>query len=198
MEDSERFGQRPKVDPYDDVALVMTYGAADDEDGLVEMHAFYSERFLVTVHQDRSEVVDALCAGPGLVAGAGTPIAALHRVLDALTDSFFPRLASVDERIDELQDEIVRRPTDALLSEVLSARRRLAVLRRTVAGQRELVRGIAGGGVRLPGLGEEWRRYFRDVEDHLIRLSEQIDVGRELLDRRHRSTCRCPPTGSTW
>jgi magnesium transporter len=181
LEDAERFGQRPKVDPYGDVAFIVAYGAADDEDGLVEVHVFFSERFIVTVHRDRSDAVDALSAPPAQVAGAGAPIDALHRVLDALTDSFFPRLSAVDDRVDELQDEVVSRPSDALLQEVLTARRRLALLRRVVAGQRQLLAGIARGHVGLPGLTEEAQRYFRDVEDHLIRLNEQIDVDRDLL-----------------
>ncbi len=44
-----QFNQRPKIDSYDDFALLVVYGSAPDEDGLVEVHCFYSERYLVTV-----------------------------------------------------------------------------------------------------------------------------------------------------
>ena len=52
IEDSEHFGQRAKIDDYDDFVFIVVYGAAPDEDRLVEVHCFYSERFLVTVHRD--------------------------------------------------------------------------------------------------------------------------------------------------
>ncbi len=50
--------------------------------------------------------------------------------------------------------------------------------------QRDLIGQIASGAVELPGLDDEARRYFRDVHDHLIRLTEQVDVYRDLSHRR--------------
>jgi magnesium transporter len=49
VEDSEHFGQRAKIEEYDDFTFLVLFGAAPDEDSLVEVHCFYSERFLVTV-----------------------------------------------------------------------------------------------------------------------------------------------------
>jgi hypothetical protein len=52
VEDSEHFDQRAKIEDYDDFVFLVVYGASPDEDRLVEVHCFYSERFLVTVHRD--------------------------------------------------------------------------------------------------------------------------------------------------
>src|SRR5215467_11639562 len=52
LEDSENFGQRAKFEDYDDFVFIVVYGAAPDEDRLVEVHCFYSERYLVTVRRD--------------------------------------------------------------------------------------------------------------------------------------------------
>ena len=54
IEDSEKFGQRAKLDDYDDFVFLVIYGAVADDDRLVEVHCFYSERFLVTVHRDEA------------------------------------------------------------------------------------------------------------------------------------------------
>src|ERR1700728_4146062 len=51
VEDAEHFGQRPKLDSYDDFALLVVYGAASSGQ-LVEVHCFYTEKYLVTVHHD--------------------------------------------------------------------------------------------------------------------------------------------------
>ena len=114
VEDSEQFGQRAKIDEYDDFVFLVVYGAAPDEDDLVEVHCFYSERFLVTVHRDdcpafeeirrRYATLEKPIAHPSLL---------LYRILDGLVDSFFPILADFDDRIDELEDGIFRRPTIA-------------------------------------------------------------------------------------
>ena len=52
VEDSEHFDQRAKIEDYDDFVFLVVYGASPDDDRLVEVHCFYSERFLVTVHRD--------------------------------------------------------------------------------------------------------------------------------------------------
>jgi magnesium transporter len=52
LEDSEHFGQRAKLDDYDEYVFLVVYGAAPDEDRLVEVHCFYSAKYLVTLHRD--------------------------------------------------------------------------------------------------------------------------------------------------
>lgn len=52
VEDSEKFGQRAKLDDYDDFVFIVVYGAVPDDDRLVEVHCFYTGKFLITVHRD--------------------------------------------------------------------------------------------------------------------------------------------------
>jgi Mg2+ and Co2+ transporter CorA len=52
VEDSEHFGQRAKLDEYEGYVFIVVYGAVHDEDDLVEVHCFFSERYLVTVRRD--------------------------------------------------------------------------------------------------------------------------------------------------
>ena len=63
VEDSEQFGQRAKIEDYDDFVFIVVYGAAPDDDRLVEVHCFYSERFLVTVHRDDCPAFAEIRAG---------------------------------------------------------------------------------------------------------------------------------------
>ena len=66
LEDSAHFEQRPKIDPYDDYAFLVVYGAAPDDDGLVEVHCFSAEHYLVTVrHDDCPTFVEPAEALPG-------------------------------------------------------------------------------------------------------------------------------------
>jgi hypothetical protein len=59
VQDAEHFGQRPKIDAYDDVTLMVVYGASGS-DRLVEMHCLYTENYLVTVHRDECPELTAL------------------------------------------------------------------------------------------------------------------------------------------
>jgi magnesium transporter len=182
VEDSEHFDQRAKIEDYDDFVFLVVYGASPDDDRLVEVHCFYSERFLVTVHRDdcpafaeirrryqkREEAIDR----PSLL---------LYRIVDGLVDSFFPILADFDDRIDELENQIFLQASDAQLQEIFRMKRLLVGMRKAVSPQRDTFASLMAGIAQLPGLAEEDEHYFRDVYDHLIRISELIDSYRDLL-----------------
>jgi magnesium transporter len=182
LEDSSTFGQRPKVDPYEDFAFVVAYGSAPDADGVVEVHCFQSASYLVTLHHDECPAFTELRRRytkrheplPG-------GVFLLHQVLDALVDSFFPALSDLDDRMDELQDRIFEDPNPDQLHEVFDIRRQLVQVRRVASPQRDAVSQLASGSVSLPGLDDETRRYFRDVDDHLIRLAELVNGYRDVL-----------------
>ncbi len=179
-EDLTKFGQRPKLDPYGDHALLVVYGADADGEGLVEVHCVIAEGWLVTVHRDPCPALGKLTS-TAEDARDRTGAVILHRVVDALIDSFFPALSTLDDRVDELEGEILDEPHRAQLQEVLDLKRHLVDLRKVVSPQRDLFAQIAGRTVDVPGMDEEAEREFRDVYDHLIRVSDMIDTYRDLL-----------------
>ena len=60
-------------------------------------------------------------------------------------------------------------------------KRLLVGMRKAVTPQRDTFASLMGRIAQLPGLGDEDERYFRDVYDHLIRISDLIDSYRDLL-----------------
>ena len=180
VEDSLEFGQRPKLDDYGDEALLVFYGVGDD-DALVEVHLHISGAWLLTMHHEMGATLaraeHAIQEEP-----PHTEEEAIYRVLDPLTDSFFPLLDTMDDQIDDLMDAMVERPRGNERQELFDMRRRLIDLRRIVAPQRDV---MARGGERigaLPGLeADEARDWFRDIYDHLVRISEVIDGYRDVL-----------------
>jgi magnesium transporter len=180
VEDTLQFDQRAKLEDYATHAFIVLYGWAPDDDGLVEVHCYYTERFLITVRRDESP---ALAELQHHYADDGPPtgIELLHRVADALVDSFFPAIARYDDRLDLIEDALIEQPKDEHLRDVFTMKRRLSHLRRAIAPQRDLIGKIAAGTVDLPGLTPDSERYFRDVYDHLIRLNEMLDTQRDLM-----------------
>lgn len=98
----------------------------------------------------RANVVDQ----PDAVGGE-QPSLLLYRIVDGLVDSFFPILADFDDRIDELEDEIFRKASDAQLQEIFRMKRLLVGMRKAVSPQRDTFASLTGGIAQLPGLAEE-------------------------------------------
>jgi magnesium transporter len=181
VEDSEKFDQRAKIDDYDDYVFIVVYGAVPDEDRLVEVHCFYSEKFLVTVHRDEAPAFTEVRQRYVKRKKIDDPAKLLYRIIDALVDSFFPVLADFDDRIDELENQTFLNASDAQLQEIFQMKRLLVGMRKAITPQRDMFAGLLGGVAELPGMSEEDERYFRDIYDHLIRISDLIDTYRDLL-----------------
>ena len=111
----------------------------------------------------------------------GEPTLLLYRIVDALVDSFFPILSDLDDRIDELENAIFLHADEAQLQEIFAMKRLLVGMRKAVSPQRDLFASLTAGVAELPGMSADGQRYFRDVYDHLIRISDLIDTYRDLL-----------------
>jgi magnesium transporter len=186
LEDARKFGQRPKIEDYDDFTALVVYGAVDDESrrsGLkpIEVHCFYSPQWLITVHKGECPVFGQLRdRSHRRLQKYEEGLGILYLVVDELVDSFLPQLAELDDEIDELEDTILTDPQPAALQRAIAMKRQLVQLRKIVHPQRDMFAALLSGRYELPGMTEEYERYYRDVYDHLIRVAEQLDDYRDL------------------
>lgn len=185
VEDAEHFGQRPKLDAYDGFTYLVVHGAqATNPSITIEIHLFYSPGRLVTVHHGQCALIDEARSrfSRHRTDEVSPPeVRALYVVVDTLIDSFFPVLANFDDRIDEIEDAILKEPTEEQLGELFDMKRTLVSLRKVVTPQRDLFASLLSGVASLPGMTTEDERYFRDLYDHLIRISDLVDSYRDLL-----------------
>jgi magnesium transporter len=182
LEDTLHFDQRPKLDGYDEYALLVFYGVGfdGDEPRPVEVHLFLHGSFIITVHRDPCDELDDL-RDRLAEESKRSETYIVYRILDALTDTFFPVLERMDDEIEGLEGAVVDRPTGAERARIFRLRRHLVSLRKIVTPQRDIFARAVDDITEIPGLEPGGRDYFRDVYDHLIRISELVDSYRDLL-----------------
>jgi magnesium transporter len=183
VEDADHFGQRPKLENYDDFVQMVFYGSSDDGADSVEVHCFYAEGYLVTVRRGACKIMDDVRthAATWRHSEQASSVMLLYRIADALVDSYFPTMARFDDKIDELEEAILANPTDAQIGTLFAMKRQLISLRKLVTPERDMMAGLVAGAADLPGMTDDTERYFRDLYDHLIRLSDLVDSYRDLL-----------------
>jgi magnesium transporter len=182
IEDTREFGQRPKLESYGEYVFVVFYGARAEGDrvGLTELHLFLSGSYVISIRRELCAELEEVHATLEKAGARGEQFI-LYKIFDALTDSFFPVLSGMDEQIDAIENEIIEQPTDQQLQTIFQLKRDLVAMRRVVTPQRDLFARAIDDITALPGLEPSTHDYFRDVYDHLIRISEQIDSYRDLL-----------------
>jgi magnesium transporter len=183
LEDMVKRGQRPKLEDFGEYMFLVYYGAVEGAGGKIELeevHAFLSGGYIVTSHERRCAPLEEARQRFSAQAPRSEQFV-VYRVLDGLTDSFFPILDRLDDRMERLDGEIFARPMPRQLEEITALRRDLVALRRVVTPQRDLLARGIDDILEIPGLEADSRNYFRDVYDHAIRISDQIDSYRDLL-----------------
>ena len=184
VQSAERFNQRPRIDDYDGFMYLVARGADPEHTGQVEVHCFWTDRYVVTVHRGGCPAIVQVRQRIGrhhASEAANPQIVIVYFVISALVDTFFPVLSKFDDRIDSLEDDILRAPTEAQLGELFDMKRSLMDMRKVIAPQRDMMASINSGVTDVPGMTEEAARYFRDLYDHLIRLADLVDNYRDLL-----------------
>jgi magnesium transporter len=181
---AERFGQRPRFDDYDDFVYLVARGADPEGAGVAEVHCFWTDTYVVTVHRGDCPAIQSVHdrMGRHRATGAASPqLAIVYFIIDSLVESFFPVLSDFDEKIDALEDDILKQPTEAQLGVLFDMKRSLMEMRKAITPQRDMMASINAGVAELPGMNDEASRYFRDLYDHLIRMSDLVDSYRDLL-----------------
>jgi magnesium transporter len=178
LEDTREFGQRPKVDPYQDYVLIVFFTAekSDSTDHVVhpiEVHVYVSGSWIVTVHREPLPLLDKLHheLEP---AGTHEEDYLIYRILDGLTDAFFPAIVALEDRIDALEAEVLERPRRALLGGVYRRKQEVHELQRLIAGQRDQFQTASERILELAGLSRGTREYLRDIGDHLAQIGGEL------------------------
>lgn len=184
IEDLQHFGQRAKIEDYPDYLHLVVWGAAprSDADRLVEVHIVYSRDYMITFARDESAALDRVRrriveGAPATLSGARL----LHAIVDALVDSYGPLLEDMDDEIDSIEDDIFERRIEGRERKIHMLRKRLARVDRVVHRQNEAFTRLHDSLTHHQTSAGEHAPYFRDVQDHLIRLAESTDALRERV-----------------
>ena len=184
VEDAEHFGQRPKIDEFDEFTYFVVHGAVMDTFATSELHVFLMAHSIVTVHHDECPAIEEVhrrIQRRRTISDSSPRVTLLYVILDSLIDTYFPVLSALDDRIDQLEDEILRQPTEEQLGTLFEMKRSLINMRKVVTPQRDMFAALASGVSELPDMTDEAQSYFRDIYDHLIRIADMIDGYRDLL-----------------
>jgi magnesium transporter len=181
---ADQFGQRPRIDDYDDFVQVITFGMAADGKNVAEVHCFITGKFIISIHQGNcpalGTVLDRIGSHPSARAAA-PQVVVFYLIMDTLVDSFFPVLSNFDDSIDTLESAILTNPTEDQLGTLFGMKREIMTIRKVISPQRDMLSSLNAGTVTIPGMTRQGSAYFRNLYDHLIRISDMVDDYRDLI-----------------
>jgi magnesium transporter len=176
VEDSKQFGQRAKLQVYGKVAVLVGFGLDEQLRQPVEVHCYYTTGFLVTLRRAPSPALDALRQAGSVQPQLGSdPIRALQPLVGSLYTQFSALALELEERLDALEQRVLREADDQELAEITGIRHRAAATRRIVTPGRDLAARTPLI-QSLPGATGETQLYAEDISDELQQVVAELSA----------------------
>jgi magnesium transporter len=186
VEDALSEIHHPKVEAYPSFLYVILHGIAlqrrEHRFATQDVDFFLGRNYLVTVHGAESRSIAKLrdVCGKHTIALSEGPPGLMHRIIDSMVDNYRPEVEALEKRIEKLEHEAVLGSRQSLVREILIVKRDLSSLRRVVIPQRDVVGRLARR--EFPIISDEVAYRFRDVYDHLVRLSEEANLFQDRVN----------------
>ncbi len=186
-EDIQSVGQRPKMDEIDnhlfclvnmlyfnkEKAAVETeqisfvlgshYVISFQEDATRDVFNSLREKLKIKSTKLRQSGADYLC----------------YVLIDLIVDNYFTVMEGLGDKIEILEEEIIKKPKPKCLVKINQLRKELIVLKRSIAPVREVINGFIKSENRL--LDENTNKYFKDVYDHVIQATDLVENYRDMM-----------------
>jgi magnesium transporter len=184
VEDALHGNQRPKVEEYGDCVFAVMHTVELDNDDLIqgEIDVFVGRDYVLSsrnrtkagflgVRERCEREPELLKAGPGYV---------LYALMDTVVDRYFPVIDTLEEDLEKIEDRIFEgHPARENVKALYALKRKLMLLRHAVVPLHEATGKLYGG--RVPEVAGGVQDYFRDIYDHLFRISQSVDSLRDML-----------------
>jgi magnesium transporter len=186
-EDILSIGQRPKMDDMNDLLFcVLNMLFFNEKENAIESEQIslvLGKNFVLSFQEDDSrDVFNPLRDKLRLVNSKLRQSEAdflFYAQIDMIVDNYFLVMEKLGERIEILEEEIIRRSTKRSLAKINILRKEMIILKRTISPVREMVNGILKTDSDL--IHEKTQKYFKDVYDHINQANDLVENYRDLM-----------------
>lgn len=181
LEDIINGQQRAKLEPYGDTLFIIMRAPQGGGGRTRQVNMLVSKQCLLTAFEREDlwlePVRERIRNRIGRIRDRGTGYLA-YAILDTVIDCYYPVVEHYSERLEHLEIEVLKSPTQTTVHRIHAIKRSLLRLRRAIWPHREMVNTLLRDGSDL--IDEETGLYLRDCYDHLIRLAELLETLREV------------------
>lgn len=186
LEDILNTQQRPKFEEYDDHLFLVFKVIYPGADGVTvnyeQLSILILNDYVFTFKEKQDDIFEPIKARlrnhKGRFRNLGADYLA-YAILDTVVDLYLSLQDYLDNIVESVEDELLASPDTGTLATIQRIRRELIFIRRSCAPLRELLNGILRSDSLL--ISDTTLIYFRDVHDHVLRVTDAIDTYRDMV-----------------
>ncbi|MBC8007401.1 MAG: magnesium/cobalt transporter CorA [Prolixibacteraceae bacterium] len=185
VEDARHGHQRPKIEEYGDslFAVLHIVEVVGEELNVGEVDVFVGRNYILSIRNRTQQGFLGVRARaerePELLGhGAGY---VLYAILDSVVDRYFPVLDALEVELEETEKRIFsgQQHNREIIEALYVLKQKLMILKHATSPLMEAIGRLYGG--RVPYQCATLQEYFRDINDHLVRLNQSVDSLREMV-----------------
>lgn len=184
LDDCQRDRHPPKLEFFDNYYFLLLKGFTAETDSInyeiVHISIFVGNNFLVTRHGVNSPSINKTweLMERGKVALDRGPSHISYKIIRTIIDRYAPIVFEMEKRLDDMEELMLEKPSDALLGDLISYNTKLKKLRRIYKYQEAIMKNLSNSGSRL--LNDHDRHELNDAHEQMERLASLCGLLQEL------------------
>ena len=186
LEDIVNTSQRPKIDVYDHyifVSLKMIYYNKEENIVVEQVSLILGDNYVLSFQETEGDVFESLRERMNNVKGRLRTLGSdylFYALFDSVVDHYYKVTETMSNKIEDLEDDLFLGTTsDITTQQIQLLKKELLKIRRSISPLREIINRIENSDHKL--VDKRNLQYFMDVYDHIIQLSDSIDIYREMI-----------------
>ena len=186
MEDILHTNQRPKMNDLDNylfiVLRMLYYDHVENEIISEQLSLILWNNMVISFQESAGDIFEPvkerIRKDKSRIRKMG-PDFLLYALIDAVVDNYLIVLENINDRVEELEEELISRPVPRTLESIHNFKRELIFLKKSLWPLRDLIGTLAGGETDL--IQEKTNVFFKDVHDHTIHMIDTVESYRDLV-----------------
>ncbi len=186
LEDILNTDHRPKLEDYENyIYIVLKMLSYNEKEGGIsseQVSLILGKNYVISFQESEGDIFDPIREriknDKGRVRKAGSDYL-LYLLLDSIVDNYFNILEKVSEKIEGLEDEVIKNPTQETLNTIHNMKTEMLYLKKSVWPLREVVNKLERGELTL--IKKSTSVYLRDIYDHTIQVIDTTETLRDML-----------------
>ncbi|MBU1853322.1 MAG: magnesium/cobalt transporter CorA [Candidatus Omnitrophica bacterium] len=186
LEDIVNTGQRPKIEDFDDyifiVLKMISYNESKSEIESEQVSLILGPNFVISFQEREGDVFNSIRErirnSKGRIRKMKSDYLA-YTLLDAIIDNYFIIIEKLGERIEGMEDTLIKNSTPQTLQLIHSLKQDTIFLRKSVWPLREVINSLERSESKL--IQESTDVFLRDIYDHTIQVIDSIETFRDTV-----------------
>jgi magnesium transporter len=185
LEDIVNTTHRPKMEEYDDylfLVMKMSYIKTETKDLVNEQISLILKKNMVISFQEKDQDVlegirQRLRKSKGRIRKMGSDYL-MYAIIDSIVDHYFTILEFVGDRIEQLEDDLIKKSNSFLQNHIYRLKQELIFMRKAIWPMRDVTNSLQHTEHKL--ISKSVEPFIRDVYDHTIQVIETVETFRDM------------------